>query len=37
MGFPFFVQGNEAKSGRSRPPLRFLREACILQLISYND
>ena len=38
MGFPFFVQGgSKAQEVLTLPPLRFLREACILQLISYND
>ena len=38
MGFPFCVQGGKQRAGGlDSPPLRFLREACILQLVSYND
>ena len=38
MGFPFCVQGgSKEQEVLTLPPLHFLRAACILQLVSYND
>ena len=38
MGFPFCVQGgSKEQDGFGFFPLHFLREACIMQLVSYND